>query len=153
MTHSGVMRVDNLVLFRNVVSILQQGKQATLFVRGSSMYPFLRDSCDRVLLKQPHREELVPGAIVLFLYRGRYFLHRIIKEDTFFIMRGDNCVDQYETVGSEDILGIVKGVIRSNGTYIDSTSYKYRFFSWCWTNFPKLSRKLYHYRNSFLRNR
>lgn len=145
--HVGTLRVENPALFQHIFSVLQQGKQVIFYVKGNSMYPFLQNNSDRVLLRQPCQEELVPGAIVLFRYGEQYLLHRIIrKENDFFVMRGDNCkLTQCEIVHSKKIVGIVKRVIRQNKTYIDSTSYIYRLYSFFLIKFPLLNRKLCHY--------
>lgn len=143
----GTLRVENPALFQQVFSVLQHGSQVIFYIKGNSMYPFLQNNKDKVLIKSANQKELTPGDIVLFRYGDQYKLHRIIKkENDFFVMCGDNCrVTQYETVHSTKILGLVKRVIRKDNTIIENTSFIYRFYSFCFIKYPKLSRKLFHY--------
>ena len=143
----GTLRVENPALFQHVFSLLQQGKQVIFYIKGNSMYPFLQNNKDKVLIKSVSYKKLNPGDIVLFRYGDHYILHRLIrKEKDFFVMRGDNCkLTQCETVHSSNILGVVKRVVRQNNTYIDSTSNIFRFYSFCLIKFPLFSRKLLHY--------
>lgn len=140
------MQLENAALFQQITYQLQQGRKVVLFVRGSSMYPFLRDNKDRVLLERPKQGDLKPGAIVLFLYNGHYYLHRMVKKSgNTYAMRGDNCikVPQREVVGREAIQGIVRRVIRPDGTCIDHTSGKFKLCALCWRLSPRASHQVY----------
>ena len=139
--------MENPALFQHVFSVLQQDKHVIFYVRGNSMYPLLHNKKDKVLLTSPGNKDLTPGDIVLFRFGDQYKLHRIIrKENDLFVMRGDNCaITQCETVHSSEILGVVKRIIQQNNTYIENTSYFFRFYSFCLIKFPLFSRKLLHY--------
>ena len=74
-----VRYVDNNILLRHISDSLKNGHKAVLRIKGESMYPFLRNTRDLVVLKTPRANELKPGSIFLFQWEGRYILHRLIK--------------------------------------------------------------------------
>lgn len=135
---AGVRYVDNDILLRYISNTLRNGHKAVLRIKGNSMYPFLRNACDLVVLRTFRTDELKPGAIFLFQLEGQYILHRLIKiKNGEYWMRGDYN-RTYERVVADNIIGIVDKVKRNNGSrVIDCQSLQWRLFSYCWMkSFP-----------------
>lgn len=135
---AGVRYMDNNTLFRHISNTLKNGHKAVLRIKGNSMYPFLRNTRDLVVLRTPRTDELKPGAIFLFQWEGRYTLHRLIKiENGEYWMRGDHN-RTYEKVVADNIIAIVEQIKRNGGTHIiDCQSLKWRICSYCWMkSFP-----------------
>ena len=63
---AGVRYMDNNTLFRHISNTLKNGHKAVLRIKGNSMYPFLRNTRDLVVLRTHRTDELKPGAIFLF---------------------------------------------------------------------------------------
>jgi len=57
---------------------IKAGTTVQLTVRGNSMSPLLMDGVDVVRLRPFIPAELKPGVIILFRYKERFVLHRII---------------------------------------------------------------------------
>ena len=57
---------------------IKAGTPVQLTVRGNSMSPLLIDGMDVVWLRPFIPAELKPGVIILFRYKERFVLHRII---------------------------------------------------------------------------
>ena len=104
---------------------------------GVSMRPLLREGRDVMVI-----EKLTdaPGKYDAVLFRrpgvtgrGRYVLHRVLRDNgdgTYWIV-GDNCTGG-ETVGRENILGVLTAVKRSKKT-VEVTDPGYRLYValWC----------------------
>ena len=61
--------VSNLLL-EEAIAVLQEGKNVSLYIRGNSMFPFLRDGKDILELCPPGDRALGRGDVVLFRYGG-----------------------------------------------------------------------------------
>ena len=68
----------NDIFFAQVESEILAGQSVRFKVKGSSMYPLLRDGKDEVTLSPITREPEIMD-IVLFRYKGKHVLHRIIS--------------------------------------------------------------------------
>ncbi len=81
-------------------------------VKGISMQPLLRDGRDELGLLPCNPATLEKGDVVLFRYRGRHVLHRIIRMDgDRMTLRGDNAYAE-EHCRTKDIVGKVDKVYR-----------------------------------------
>ncbi|MDF2804327.1 MAG: putative transcriptional regulator [Anaerocolumna sp.] len=71
--------------------LIDKGKRVRITVTGNSMYPFLRDSKDSVILTFADYTDIRFGDIVLVLQNdGVYVLHRVIKKKKrYFYTSGD----------------------------------------------------------------
>lgn len=95
------MTVDNETYFALVEEQLAAGGQVKIPLVGTSMQPTLLAG-DVIVLEKAHK--IGVGDVVLFRYKGRHLLHRIIAIDgDSYTMRGDNCIT-CETVQKEDIV-------------------------------------------------
>lgn len=127
------MVVDNDLLVEQMLPLIEAGQKVTIPVRGSSMYPFLYDGRDQVVLRRPQNNELRRGATVFFRYYDRYMIHRIVRvRERELWIRGDNRrVGGYEKVPPEAVVAIAESVKR-NGRVISCFSAGWIFLSNLW---------------------
>lgn len=82
-------RLPNDCFFSLVEDDIHHGKSVRFRMKGSSMFPLLREGKDEVAVYPCKAESLKPMDVVLFRYRGRCLLHRIVgMKDGRFIMQG-----------------------------------------------------------------
>ena len=107
------MTIDNETYFALVEERLAAGERVKIPLVGTSMQPTLVEG-DLLFLESPKSSPKV-GDVVLFRYRGRHLLHRIVAiEGDRYITRGDNCTTN-EVAGKEDVVAILVEVERRNG--------------------------------------
>lgn len=90
-----------------------------LRVTGSSMLPAIRP-LDEIAVERCHAHEVRRGEVVLFVQRGRLFVHRVIAVDSrgCIVTRGDTNPTPDEPLLPGQLLGKVVHV-RRRGTPID----------------------------------
>ncbi len=139
-----MLSLDNETFGKQVTETLAAGRQAVIRVRGSSMYPFIRDYIDLVTLHPPQPEHLKKGQIVFFRYGNRYLLHRIIRvTNGVFHIRGDNRRDRWcEQVSDNHIIGYV-ATIERNCKVIHCDHWRYRWYARIWMGTTSLRLWLY----------
>lgn len=124
--------VSNLLL-EEAVAVLQEGKNVRLYIRGNSMFPFLRDGKDILELCPPGDKVLRRGDVVLFRYGGKLLLHRIVAlRGDHFIMQGDGCWRSKEKAVRSDIFAILLAVRYPDGGIRYCQSFTWRFYSALW---------------------
>lgn len=99
-----------------IQNFLDNNMDVRVTVTGGSMYPFLRDCIDSVLLTTQGLAKLKIGDIVLYKrINGQYVLHRIVKskKDNFY-MTGDAQKEIEGPIKSQQILCVVKEIYRIN---------------------------------------
>ncbi len=108
---------SNHLLFEDIARIVNQGKRATLLLRGNSMLPFLRDGEDVIVLEKMKRAPLL-GDIVLVKFPPKaYVLHRIVKmKGQSLTLMGDGNVNIYEYCNTSDIIATAVKIIKPNGS-------------------------------------
>ena len=124
--------LSNDIFFAQVESEIAAGRSVRFKVKGHSMYPLLRNGKDEVTLSPL---EKVPSVydIVLFRYRGKHILHRIISiEGDTYNIQGDGIYISCEKCTREDIIGVVTQIHKKNGLEINTSWGIFRFNSWCW---------------------
>ncbi|MBQ9887092.1 MAG: S24/S26 family peptidase [Lachnospiraceae bacterium] len=126
--------VDNDKYLPVLRELVNEGRQVRLNVRGNSMFPFMKDVRDSVIIEKPSKE-LERGDIVFFQRRnGDFVLHRIQKADKkrrqYYIV-GDAQKNIEGPVDEEQIFGIITKVCR-DGKWIDSKSFVWWFYKRIW---------------------
>ena len=122
----------NDIFFAQVESEILAGQSVRFKVKGSSMYPLLRDGKDEVTLSPITREPEIMD-IVLFRYRGKHVLHRIISiAGDQYTIQGDGIYLSVETCSKKDIIGIVTQIHKRGKTPIGTTSKWALFYILCW---------------------
>lgn len=129
--------IDNNTYFDAVTTMLKEGQDVTINVRGASMHPFLSESRgDQVILEgaeagTPDGRERVKvnvNDIVLFRLGDRYILHRILKinDNDIAEIQGDGILNAKEHCHRDQILARVSTIIRSGKDAINTKSSTYR---------------------------
>lgn len=123
--------VPNEALVREIVSLVEEGREVNFTPKGMSMLPFIRGDRDSVLLGRPL--DLRVGDIVLARHSGgSCVLHRIAGMDgDKVVLMGDGNIAGREYCSRSDVMAKVVGILR-NGKRVDCTSSSHRFLSWIW---------------------
>jgi len=131
--------IKNDVLFAEVSRFLREGNQVTIPAKGNSMVPTIRSNIDTIILtgiesSSPEGNFIKAKVddIVLFRYKGKWILHRIISiNDGVAVVRGDgNSFCEYPRV--EDIYGKAIFILRNDKTKVDPYSRKALCFLRIW---------------------
>lgn len=111
--------LPNQLFFAEVETMLAEGREVQIRMKGHSMRPLLRSERDRVVLApctDPAR--LQPGDVVLFRCCGRHILHRIVRRDgERLTLAGDGNYRITEQCTTRDVIGVVIRVIRASGPH------------------------------------
>lgn len=123
--------LSNEVYFREVRTLLDEGKTVTVPVKGTSMLPFIVPGRDRAVLKKT--DTVAVGDIVLALIEDRnYVLHRVYGIDgEAVVLMGDGNLYARERCAVMDILGTVLFIERK-GRKIDVSSRSNRIIASLW---------------------
>ena len=129
--------IDNNTYFDAVTTMLKEGQDVTINVRGASMLPFLSESRgDQIILERAEagtpdgceRVKVNVNDIVLFRLGDRYILHRILKinDNDIVEIQGDGILNAKEHCHRDQILARVSTIIRSGKDAINTKSSTYR---------------------------
>ena len=113
--------------------LINEGKDVTLIVTGSSMSPFLIHERDTVYLRKPDHE-LKKGDIVFYERdNGQFVLHRILRvnNDGTYDIIGDNQDETEKGVRIDQIFAYVFKVKRKD-RIIEPGSFWWEFFAGPW---------------------
>ena len=141
-------QIANDIFFQQVEQELRQGNTVMIPLKGHSMYPFIRDGKDKVLLAEvSDRNQLKKLDIVLFRYNGKHILHRIVAIDGFnCTIQGDGIYASKEYCKKTDIVALAVEIhrLRTDGSYntIQVSSSGWRFLSALWLLLSPLRRYL-----------
>ena len=123
--------LNNELFFVEVSRLLSQGRFVTLRGKGNSMYPFIVDGRDSVVLQKS--KEVDTGDIVLaHIPEKGYVLHRIYRmQGERLTLMGDGNLHAREQCKKSDVLGKVIKICR-NGRYVECDTFRERFKADCW---------------------
>ena len=137
-------QVDTYEYVSVLKELVEEGREVSMIISGSSMSPFLCHERDRVFFKAPDRPLRV-GDMVFFQRRsGQYVLHRIcrIKDGSYYIV-GDAQTAIEGPVAREQIFALVTKVQRK-GRILAPGDFSWEFFARVWVRLiplrPVLSR-------------
>ncbi len=136
----------NDLFFAWVAQKLQQGRPVRFKLNGTSMFPLLRNGKDYVTVS-PLKSELQISKydIVLFEYKGRHILHRIIDmpdSNGEYRLRGDGSYYAEEGCHYSDILGVVTLFYRGeSGNAINPNSIGLHLYARLWHSMPGAIRR------------
>jgi hypothetical protein len=131
--NESVLVASNVEMLELLDELLGEGKVVRLRIKGKSMMPFLHDGVDYVDLSSPADAEMIPGALVLFRYRGSFLLHRIIRrKENKLMLRGDNVFQSKEIVTTEHVIGIVRKIVYPDGKALSTDSLRWRILGTYW---------------------
>ena len=124
--------LSNDIFFAQVESEIAAGRSVRFKVKGHSMYPLLRNGKDEVTLSPLEKMPAV-NDIVLFRYRGKHILHRIISiEGDTYTIQGDGIYLSCEYCTCEEIIGVVTHIHKNGKVSIGTTSKRSKFYIFCW---------------------
>ena len=124
--------LSNDIFFAQVESEIAAGRCVRFKVKGHSMYPLLRDGKDEVTLSPLTCDPSV-NDIVLFRYRGKHILHRIISiEGDTYTIQGDGIYLSCECCTREDIIGVVTHIHKNGKVTIGTMSKRALSYYFCW---------------------
>ncbi len=109
------MSKDNKELTDLIKETMRAGRAFRFRVRGGSMIPFIRNG-DIITLHPVPADKIRSGDIVAFVSAPmmKMFVHRVVlTHHEFFLMRGDNLIDDDGWVSGKDIIGKVVGIDRN----------------------------------------
>jgi len=115
-----VKEISNDLFFTNIRNILDSGNRAELRVKGTSMHPSLLNGKHKVILAPYRKHYLKVGCIALFIYNGKYILHRLVCINKGrLIFQGDNLPYTREIIAEENIVAVVEFIIATDGKITD----------------------------------
>jgi len=98
--------ISNELYFTEVQSMLDEGKEVRIRIKGDSMRPFIKDG-DSVLLRAYKGEPLALGSNILAKHQGKYVFHRYVAEkDWQIILAGDGNLVLREYINPTDIIAV-----------------------------------------------
>jgi hypothetical protein len=98
---------------------------------GTSMMPLIREGKDVMIIERPNGR-LRKYDVALYKKNGSYILHRVIKvRESDYVIVGDHCTVREYGITDSDIIGVMKGLIRS-GKELDLNSFGYKFYYHLW---------------------
>lgn len=122
--------------------LVEDGREVSLLVSGSSMSPFLAHQRDYIYFKKPDRE-LHKGDMVFYQRRtGQYVMHRIwkVKNDKYYMV-GDAQQEIEGPLERDQIFAIITKVQRK-GKWIEPGDFWWEFFEKVWINIVPVRRVL-----------
>ena len=136
--------IPNNAFFENIEQMLSEGNNVECRCFGRSMQPYLRGDGSEVIVASPFTpEELIPGAIVLFRYRGKHICHRIVSRNgENLLIQGDGVVKNREQITVSEVMGIVRTIIRRNQKPVSTQTKAAQRYWHCWLRLSPLRRYL-----------
>lgn len=133
--------LDNSLFLEECLKLLSEGESVTLRASGDSMFPFIANGRDQVVLHRLGR--IAAGDIVLVrLHSKGYILHRIYQiEGERLALMGDSNLQAVEQCRKDEVLATVVRIIR-NGRAIDCSSRPERFRATVWRLLLPVRREL-----------
>ena len=122
--------------------LVEEGREVSLLVSGSSMSPFLAHQRDYIYFKKPD-QELRKGDMVFYQRRsGQFVMHRIWKvKNGQYYMVGDAQREIEGPLDREQIFAIITKVQRK-GKWIEPGDFWWEFFEKVWINIVPVRRVL-----------
>ncbi len=113
----------------DVIKALGNGEIIISHFSGTSMYPLLKSGKDRVVIA-PIERTLKKNDVPLYKGdNGKLVLHRIIRvKADGYVIRGDNLYRNEYNVTNEKIVGVLKGVYKSEKFYNCDTDFRYKLY-------------------------
>lgn len=117
----------------DIEELLAEGRTIQIKPEGYSMYPLFVPGRDEALIAPADTESLRRGDVVLYRREGSILvLHRIWKrKGNDFYMVGDNQSEIEGPLGSEQVKGVLIGMIR-NGRKLSLKNPVYRLYAGIW---------------------
>ena len=129
--HINSVELPNEFFLKEVRTLIADGRDVTLRVRGVSMRPFLEDRRDKIVLTRLEKAK-VGDAVLAEIAPGKYVYHRIVRIDGNRVtLRGDGNVYGTEQCELKDIAAATKELIRKERHY-SPEGMAWRWYSALW---------------------
>ena len=127
------IEVNNHEIFKVMHIAFENNQTFILRVRGTSMFPLLKDKKDSVRLSKIEGELKKRDIVLYRRTNGLYVMHRIIRiKDGVYSMVGDNQRIIETPIYRDQILAIATHIIKNDKEVEIKKSKKYRLFAWFW---------------------
>lgn len=124
MKDGNVKKVKVAEISEIMVESLNNNNKVILTVSGSSMFPFLLDGIDQVVIEK--KTNLLKAGDIILYNKNNFIIHRIMKKKKhYYIVAGDALLIK-EKVFEEDILGCITEIIKKDRTIIVKSDRRYR---------------------------
>lgn len=135
------MELPNETFLKEVRTLISEGHDVTIRVRGISMRPFLEDRRDKVVLT--HLDTIKVGdAVLAEISSGKYVYHRIVNiKNEIVTLRGDGNAYGTEQCHISNIAATTRQFIRKGQCY-SPLGQKWRWYSALWPSSPFIRRLL-----------
>ena len=125
--------IPNHLFFAWAEEEIAQGRCIRIRMRGISMRPFLREGKDEITIAPCRPDRLKRLDVILFRYKGRHLVHRIVNIDGgLYTLQGDGVWASQEQCHAHDIVGKMTTIHRPSGKTIAVTSRTWRTYSRLW---------------------
>ena len=129
--------VDNNQIIGEVATMLKEGRKVILPVKGHSMLPFIIGNRDSAELVAPQQPLSVGDAVLAWVDKSRYVLHRIIgisADGQDIQLMGDGNIAGIEHCGPNDIVARAEYVVKPNGKrkYLYGKCQRHAWRMWNW---------------------
>lgn len=136
-------QVPNDLFFAQVEEEIARGHEVRIRLVGISMRPFLIGGTDELVISPCSPGSLQLLDVVLFRYRGRHVLHRIVRiSSDGYTLQGDGVWASQEHCTEADIVGRVSCICRPSCRPLPVTAFSWRFRSQVWHQLRPLRRWL-----------
>lgn len=124
--------VDTKTYVSMLRDIVNDGKDVSLLIAGSSMAPFLIHHRDTIVFGKPCRP-LKKGDMAFFeRANGQFVIHRIYRiKDGSYYMVGDGQTEIEGPINGSQIFAVVKKVCRK-GKWLGPDDFLWKFFEKVW---------------------
>jgi len=130
MKDNNIKKVKITDISEIMIEALNNNKKIIITVSGSSMFPFLLDGKDQIVIEKKNNF-LKAGDIILYK-KNNFIIHRIMKKKKHhYVVSGDALLVK-EKVFEEEILGYVTEIIKKDETIIVDSNKKYKFKEKLW---------------------
>lgn len=125
--------IDNDIILPEIQKLISEGHSVTLIAKGASMSPFMVHMRDKAVIGPFDKAALKAGDCVLAKVEGGNFvLHRIIRrEGDTLVLKGDGNIRGCEHCSVDDVLGLMRAVIREGKT-VSTSSFTWKAYSRIW---------------------
>ena len=135
-------KVDTFEYVSVLKELVEEGREVSMLISGSSMSPFLCHGRDHVYFKAPDRPLRVGDMVFYQRQSGQYVLHRIckVKDGSYYIV-GDAQTEIEGPVRREQIFALVTRVQRK-GRLLGPGNFWWEFFEHVWLHMIPVRRMI-----------
>lgn len=116
MSETVVKTLENNIVIKETIGLLQEGRRVVLSVKGGSMHPFIIGGKEDVELVTPQSPLKVGDVVLAWVNGTHYVIHRIINiEGDQVRLMGDGNIRGVELCTKDEVAAIAEYVISPKG--------------------------------------